>query len=90
MARAEKISFCLFSWLGWSLHRLEITPREEELRTLERGQRPEAGDCLLMRSGSRANSKLSAFPDSGTMALGSGKEGKRLESPWARGGTFRI
>lgn len=74
MARRRPNTVCLFSPLERPLRRLGATPREEAQSAL--GERPEAGGHQLVRSDSRANSKLSAFPDFRRMAVGVGKEGK--------------
>ena len=65
-------------------------PGREEHQSQERGQRSEAGDGLLLRSDSRANSKLSAFPDSEKWDMEAGKKDKRLGSSWSRGGASRV
>lgn len=68
--------FCLFSWLGQSLHRLEGTPKEEALRAI--GERAEAGGRGLPAYAVRFQMKqqASTFPGSGRMGVGWGKEGK--------------
>ena len=87
MARSGGNIVCLFSLLGQSPHRLGTTPGEEALRALRK--EATGRDCRLMRSDSRANSKLSAFPDSRRMGVGVGKE-ERLGFLWARGGASRV
>lgn len=82
--------FCLFSWLGWSLHGLESTPKEEALRAI--GERAEAVGRGLPAYAVRFQTKQQAVCLSRLWKDGCrvGKEGKRLGSLWARGEASRI